>query len=217
MTTFTHQELWQAVRETAEGREFFTSADVRKHLGVSTRDKAKLNAFHTGFRGFLKAAAADLESAGKNRYRIAGQVASAAGDATPSEAATLIADAIRAAVAEAPAAVAHAAVAPQAVSLHEAVAEVIEAPAHVAVVMVEVSDSAAIAGVIDAPVSHDLVAPSAGKVRGELRVLPAFAARVVHEVTQRPVVKRWRDRAQRISRRVVQLFNGIGIGTRTAA
>jgi hypothetical protein len=36
-------------------------------------------------------------------------------------------------------------------------------------------------------------------------------------VTQRPAVQRWRDRAQRISRRVVQLFNGIGIGTRSAA
>ena len=192
ITTFTHQELWQAVRETAEGREFFTSADVRKHLGVGTRDKAKLNAFHTGFRGFLKAAATELESAGKNRYRIAGQAPVA-----PIEA--------QAAAVEAT------------VMMREPVAAVIEAPPQVAVVMAEAADHVAMTDVIDAPASHELVATTIGKVRGELHMLPAFAARVVHDVTQRPAVQRWRNRAQRISRRVVQLFNGIGIGTRTAA
>jgi hypothetical protein len=191
MKTFTHEELWQAVRETAEGREFFSSADVRKHLGVGTRDKAKLNAFHTAFRGFLKAAAGELESAGKNRYRIAGQ----AHVAVASVAAVMMSE------------VSHAD--------QEAVVEpaVIEAPRQVAVVMADAADHVAMAEVIDAPASHELVAPAIGKVR----VLPAFAARVVHDVTQRPVVQRWRDRAQRVSRRVVQLFHGLGIRTRTAA
>jgi hypothetical protein len=192
MTTFTHQELWQAVRETAEGREFFTSADVRKHLGVGTRDKAKLNAFHTGFRGFLKTAAAELESAGKNRYRIVGQAPVAVASSE-----------------------AHEAAGEATVMMSEAAAEVIEAPRQ-AVVMAEAADHVAMADVIDAPARHELLAPTVGKVR-ELRVLPAFAARMVHDVTQRPAVQRWRDRAQRVSRRVVQLFNGIGIGTRTAA
>jgi hypothetical protein len=94
---------------------------------------------------------------------------------------------------------------------------VLEAPRQVAVVMAEAADHVAMADVIDAPTSHELVPTTLGKVRGELRVLPAFAARVVHDVTQRPVVQRWRDRALRISRRVVQLFNGIGLGSRTAA
>jgi hypothetical protein len=206
--TFTHQELWQAVRETAEGREFFTSADVRKHLGVSTRDKSKLNAFHTGFRNFLKAAAADLESAGKNRYRVAGQAPVA-----------VVSGASHDVFIEAPAAVAaaHDTAVEATVTMREAVAEVIEAPRHVAVVMTEAADNVALADVVDAPASQELVAPNIGKVRREFRVLPAFAARVVHDVTQRPAVQRWRDRAQRVSRRVVQLFNGIGIGTRTAA
>jgi hypothetical protein len=182
MKTLTHQELWQAVRETAEGREFFTSADVRKHLGVGTRDKTKLNAFHTAFRGFLKASAAELESAGKNRYRIAAQAPVAI---------------------EAP------------VLQSEVVAELIEAPRQVAVVMTDAVEHAALADVIDAPASHELVAPTIGKARVEMRVLPAFAARVVHDVSRSPAVQRWRDRAQRLSRRVVQLFNGIG--TRNAA
>jgi hypothetical protein len=170
--TFTHPQLLQAARETAEGREFFTSADVRKHLGVSTRDKAKLNAFHTSFRNFIKAAAADVELVGKNRYRVIAQAVAVA--------------------AEAP----------------------IAAPV---VLMSEASDDVGMAVVAEAPASHELVTTTVAKVRGELSVLPAFAARVVHGVTQRPAVQRWRARAQRVSRRVVQLFNGIAIRTRTAA
>jgi hypothetical protein len=67
---FTQQELLQAVRTAAEGHESFTSADVRKQLGLETRDKRELSQFQHSFRNFRKTLGADLEKLSNNRYRL---------------------------------------------------------------------------------------------------------------------------------------------------
>jgi hypothetical protein len=69
----THQQLLQAVRAAGRGRASFTCAQVREQLGVSTKDRQKLNQFYRTFRAFQAEAAAELEKVGPNCYRLRAQ------------------------------------------------------------------------------------------------------------------------------------------------
>jgi hypothetical protein len=159
---FTHQELLQAVRTAAQGHESFTSADVRKQLGVETRDKRALGQFQQSFRNFRKTLGTDLEKLSNNRYRLR-------------EDALVMSEAR------------------EQVGLSLA-----DAPSDVAVAMSEAC------------------AQATAELHGEFAPLPATAS--THDVTQPPAGRgSWRERAQRLGRRVVRLVSNIGFGARTAA
>lgn len=66
----TQQQLLQAVRVAGAGRESFTCADVREQLGLSTKDRQKLNHFYRAFRTLQDTAAEEFEKLGTNAYRL---------------------------------------------------------------------------------------------------------------------------------------------------
>lgn len=72
---FSDQELRKAVRKAGQNGESFASADVRRCLGLTTKDRGELTRFQNRFRAFQKTAESELEKIGRNLYRLKEQPA----------------------------------------------------------------------------------------------------------------------------------------------